>query len=82
MKYNSICCICGQQTPECKSIVEHSYMKQRLGYTEVGLQYGQYNGEGNFNFRIRSINFCPSCAKKSYTIEKLKTIGNYNQWSY
>jgi hypothetical protein len=80
MKYKSICIICGQQTPECENITEHSYLKAKLGFIEVGLKYGDLNV--SYNFALRSLNFCPSCSKKSYTIEELKTIGNYNQWSY
>ncbi|NIQ17142.1 MAG: hypothetical protein GTO02_23005 [Candidatus Dadabacteria bacterium] len=71
MKYNSICCVCGRQTPYCDHIVEHAYLKEKMGFIEVQI-----------NWPSRKINFCPSCSRKSYTIEELKTVGNYNQWSY
>lgn len=73
--------MCGQQTPPCETIVEHGYMKSKMCFTEIILRYGDYLNFGYYH-KIRSLNFCPSCAKKSYTIEELKTIGNYNQWSY
>lgn len=75
MKYKSICCICGRETISYDTIMEHYYNKEIDGFIEIMLSCGRRIG-------YRSINFCPSCSKKSYTIEDLKTIGNYNQWSY
>lgn len=76
MTYKSICCICGQETPESENIAEHDHVKIKMGFTKIQIWTNKMVGN------IRSINFCPSCSKKSYTIEELKTIGNYNQWSY
>jgi hypothetical protein len=65
--------VCGRETPKCDSIVKHSYLKDKLGFIEVSILYGG---------GLRSMNFCPLCAKKSYSIEELKIVGNYNKWSY
>lgn len=77
MKYNSICCICGHETEPCDHIVEHGFKKEEAGFIQLTVDWSRRQLRG-----IRTINFCPSCARKSYTIEELKTIGNYNQWSY
>jgi hypothetical protein len=76
-KFKSICCVCGRETPACDDIMELGYMKEKCGFTRVEVYTGWSRG-----IKLRSINFCPSCASKSYTIEELKTIGNYNCWSY
>lgn len=82
MKYNSICCKCGHQTEKFDGMMEHVYNKAKEGFLEVQISFNRYTEYGNFQKYIRTLNFCPSCSKKSYTIEELKTIGNYNQWSY
>jgi hypothetical protein len=82
MKYNSICCICGRETERFDGLMEHVYNKAKDGYIAVEVSFSRYTEEGNFQKHIRSIDFCYSCSRKSYTIEELKTIGNYNQWSY
>ncbi len=74
MRIKSICRICGRETPIAENICELGWIKEKLGFVSVQVTFA-------FN-RIRTLNFCPSCAKKSYTIEELATIGNYNQWSY
>jgi len=84
MKYNSICCICcicGHQTPPSDNVVESSYIKADVGFVQICVQTLE-NVNSEYHGIFRTLNFCPSCSKKSYTIEELKTIGNYNQWSY
>ena len=71
--------MCGSQTECFDYLMDHVYNKAKAGYTKVQIVY---NKEGCFQQHIRSLDFCPSCSKKSYTLEELKTIGNYNQWSY
>ena len=72
--------MCGQQTPERETLMDHTYLKSELGFSEVTIISSYYpNG---YHYNLRKLNFCPSCSRKSYTIEELKTIGNYNQWSY
>jgi hypothetical protein len=65
--------MCGRETPKKDHICDHAYTKAEAGFVEVLIK---------FDLKLRTLMFCPSCAKKSYTIEELKTIGNYNQWSY
>jgi len=72
-KYKSICVICGKETCETEGIADHHYAKSAAGYITV-----QLSGAA----KSKTLNFCPSCARKYYTIEELQTIGNYNQWSY
>lgn len=67
--------MCGHETPICQDLYDNDEMKRKLGFITLTLHYDHYK-------KTRVMNFCPSCAKKSYTIEELKTIGNYNQWSY
>lgn len=74
MEYYSICCICGRKSPSSNTISEHSWTKEKAGYIQVQTQWA-------FD-KIRKLNFCSSCAEKSYTIEELKTVGSYNDWSY
>lgn len=81
MGYKSVCVICGRETPDADNIMENSYIKCKMGFTALNIVIGHYEN-GYFNIRNRSMNFCQSCSKKSYTIEELKTIGNYNSWSY
>lgn len=78
MEYKSICGICGRQSSPKDKLLDHLEMKKSLGYLEVNLQYV----DNNLNYKVKSMNFCPACAKKSYTIEGLKNIGNFNEWSY
>lgn len=68
--------MCCRETPTKDNIVDHSHVKAQLQYIEVMVKYGVEFGKS------RTLNFCPSCAKKSYTIEDLKTVGNCNQWCY
>jgi hypothetical protein len=77
-KYYSICTICGRRTPPCDNLIEHQAKKRDLGFLKVELT----DLTETLCYNIRTLNFCPSCAKKSYTIEELRTIGNYKGWSY
>lgn len=77
MKYKSICTVCGRQTPISDGIVEHSYMKAECGFISVDLVWSTRWGGRS------SLNFCPSCAKKSYTIEELVNLRVCSkEWSY
>jgi hypothetical protein len=78
MEYKSICGMCGRQTPPKENLFEHLNMKKTLGFVEVNVQYI----DENLNYRINSINFCPTCAQKPYTIDNLKIVRNFNEWSY
>jgi hypothetical protein len=82
MKYNSICCTCGRQTEFFDGLMEHIYNKAKAGYVNVQVSYNHYILDGGFSKSIKSLDFCPSCSKKSYTIEELDNISNYDQWSY
>lgn len=66
--------MCGRQTIPCDNITDHGYEKHKAGFIGIMLDCGVWG--------CRTLNFCPSCSQKSYTIEELKTIGNHNQWSY
>lgn len=73
MEYKSICCMCGRETGPQKNLLDHCYMKEDMGYIEVVLRWG---------IKLRALNFCATCSRKSYTIEDLKNIGNFRGWSY
>lgn len=73
MKYKSICCVCLRETPETDNICELSHIKNQQGFIYVQV---------HVNFSIKGLNFCPSCAKKPITVEKLMSASNYTGWSY
>jgi hypothetical protein len=74
MKYKSICHICGQETPEVENFAELDKLKSKIGFSRLTILTNDTH--------VRPLNFCYTCSRKPYTIEELKTIGNYNQWSY
>lgn len=76
MEYQSICCMCGRRTQPQERIDNHWEQKELEGFIEVTVRSSARLGN------IRTLNFCPTCSKKPYSVEQLKTIGNYMDWSY
>jgi hypothetical protein len=73
MKYKSTCSICLRETETTDNICEMWHIKSKAGFIEIDV---------HCDYKFYRLNFCPSCAKKPITVEKLMTISNYTGWSY